>query len=138
MFAKTIILLFASSLLTCALSSDVAAQRVELRARLVRAGAEPVASGNARYEQRSDRIRFSAEAEDLRTTTRINVFVNRAFVGSAATNAFGTADLNLDSRDGQKVPRMADGDTVTVFDQNGALILRGVLRSRRIGGRSGN
>ena len=97
-----------------------------LEVNLTSTSADPLASGKAKFEERSDRTRFSTEAEDVTASGPLTVKVNGSMVGSMNVVA-GVGDLNLDTRDGQSVPAMNVGDTVEVFDAAGVLILSGTL-----------
>ena len=102
----------------------------ELEARLTSTSADPLASGKAKFEQRSDRTRFSAEVEDISTDgTGFTVTVNGSTVGTLNVVG-GIGDLNLDTRDGQTVPDMSAGDTVEVTGPDGTLILTGTLQPK--------
>jgi hypothetical protein len=106
------------------------AQRERFRGELRGTTAEPLAGGKASWEMRPDRVRFSCECEDLAVASEIFVFVEGDFVGSAVVDAFGVADLNLDSRLGDTVPPMEALDHVDVYDEQGTWIMYGTLRNR--------
>lgn len=102
--------------------------RTRLESRLTATSAEPLASGKAKFEMRDDRVRFSTEVQDVAVAQQIEVVVAGMSLGTVAIDALGGADLNLDSRDGDTVPVLQDGDLVEVFDTNGnILILSGTL-----------
>ena len=102
--------------------------RTRLESRLTATSAEPLDSGKAKFEMRDDRVRFSTEVEDVAVAQQIEVVVAGMSLGTVAIDALGGADLNLDSRDGDTVPVLQDGDLVEVFDTNGnILILSGTL-----------
>lgn len=105
------------------------AQRIRLEARLVGTAASPLASGRARFELRSDRIRFTTQVEDTVAGTPLAVVLTRGnqsvVVGTVTTNILGQADLNLDSRLGHRVPIMQRGDIVRVLAPNGVVLLAG-------------
>ncbi len=99
----------------------------KLEVRLASTDADPLASGKAKFEMRPDRIRFSTEVEDVESAGEIRVVAGGNDMGTIAI-VDGFADLNLDSRDGDKVPVLEAGDLVEVFNTNGnVLILSGTL-----------
>ncbi len=104
----------------------------KLEARLTStAKGKSLASGKAKFEMRSDRIRLSVEVEDVLATKEVEVFVNGASIGTVAIDAVGGADINLDSRDGDSVPILKAGDLVEVrATSDGALILSGTLEPK--------
>jgi len=89
--------------------------------------ADPLASGNAKWERRADRMKFSTEVEDVRTSGAHEVRINGKRIGDVRV-ANGIGDLNLDSRNGHRVPEMRPGDLVEVFNPKGTLILNGTVR----------
>lgn len=98
-----------------------------LRGRLASTARDPLASGTAKWEKRSDRVKFSTEVEDVSTGGKHMVTVNGLEVGNIiVTNGFG--DLNLDSRLGHKVPLLTIGDKVEVYNPAGERILTGIVR----------
>jgi hypothetical protein len=88
--------------------------RSRMRARL-RPGSAAGAQGKADWEQRSDRMRLSVEGEDLFAYEgqSVDIYIDGAFV-STQTVALGGFDLNLDTRDGDSVPTVANGSICTV------------------------
>ena len=86
-------------------------------------------SGDAKFESRSDRTRFSCEVEDVSGGGTLTVKVDGMTVGTialefdSATGLFG-GDLNLDDRDGDTVPNMVPGDSIDVI-RGTATILSG-------------
>jgi hypothetical protein len=113
-----------------AFASEATAQRIRLEGRLFAAGHEVLASGKAQFEQRGTQFRFSTEAEDLLVTKEIFVFVEGILMGSAPVNSLGIVDLNISGSTKSIRPLMQPGDLVEVFDQDGALILDGILSSK--------
>ncbi len=106
------------------------AGEVKLEGRLRATFADPLASGKAKFEMRSDRTRFSTEVQDVSTAGRGTVHLSRGgavMLHEAITIALGFGDLNRDTRDGDAVPELAAGDLVEVFNADGALILSGLL-----------
>lgn len=98
-----------------------------LNGALLSTSADPLASGNAKWERRADRMKFSAEVEDVRTSGAHEVRINGKRAGDVRV-AGGIGDLNLDTRSGHRVPEMRSGDLVEVFNPAGLLILKGTVR----------
>jgi hypothetical protein len=88
------------------------------------------ASGEAKYERRTDRITFSVDVENMQMDGIGRVVVERGgvavFEGSIDLDD-GSGDLNLDSREGDDVPSLRGGDRVRVEDPAGATGLSGIL-----------
>lgn len=92
--------------------------------------AEPLASGKAKFEMRTNRIRLSVEVEDVFAAAKVEVFVNGASIGTVVIDAAGGADINLDSRDGDSVPVLEAGALVEVRTSGGTVILSGMLEPK--------
>ena len=101
-------------------------QRIELVARLSASGSS--SSGKAKFEQRSDREKFSVEIEDGPDGTTVEIVAGGASF-LLVLDAVGFGDLNLDSRQGDGVPAVSVGDEVVVVTPD-QLILSGVLRQK--------
>lgn len=87
------------------------------------------ASGKAKFESRSDRVRFSTEVEDMSSDGFGTVLVlheGTVILDQPVEIVAGVGDLNLDSRDGDAVPNIVQGDVVQVFF-GGELILTGTF-----------
>ncbi|MEZ4699129.1 MAG: hypothetical protein R2834_02265 [Rhodothermales bacterium] len=109
-------------------NEDPGSWPAELRAPLAATPDGGAAYGDARYELRSDRITFSTEIAQVAFNGIGKVIVKRAgavVLDEAIRVAGGRGDLNLDSRDGDAVPRLRAGDTIQVFSPDGTEILSG-------------
>ena len=115
---------------------------IRLRARLAGPpinGLDP--SGSAEFRQRQTQRRFSAEVEDVNLPqgTVLNVFVDPASVCTGTLLGTITVgpppvrggDLNLDTRNGDSIPRMNAGNIVSVCTAGGRRVLSGSLRRDR-------
>lgn len=124
--------------------------RTKLEVRLDATDIDPLASGKSKWEQRFEedgvtleRQRTSTEVEDLSAEGAYEIIVSRdtteppdgtfdTVISSGEmfvdVDALGFGDLNLDSRDGDSVPDMQDGDLIEVFTPGGELVLSGVLQ----------
>ncbi len=121
-------------------------ERTKLEIRLDATDADPLASGKTKWEERLnedesiERQRTSTEVEDVSTTGAHEVRVSRDTTADGnfdtvissgemfvEVDALGFGDLNLDSRDGDSVPVLQDGDLVEVLDPDSNLILSGTL-----------
>lgn len=127
---KNLILGAVTVAMLSSLTGELSAQRIRLEAKLIPTGVERLASGNARFEMKRNRIRFSTEVEDLMVTEMIEVSVDGRIVGVAPVDKFGFADLNLDSELNDNVPKAQEGSLVEVRDPNGKLLLFGVLQGK--------
>ncbi len=82
--------------------------------------------GKAKFEERSDRTRFSVEIED-QAADAMFVIVLSSSTFSISTNEFGFGDFNLDSRDGDDVPSVEDDDDIDIEDSLGNVVLSGTF-----------
>jgi hypothetical protein len=101
-----------------------AADEVRMRAELSATPAGGLASGHADFRQRASETRLSVEVEDVSVNGNGTVVVKRGaatLLTRSIRIRLGFGDLNLRSG----VPTLAAGDTVEVYDANGALILTG-------------
>jgi hypothetical protein len=105
----------------------------EVRLRTALAGAAIgglTPSGHADYRASDNRSRLNVEVEDvnLPAGTKVSVEVNGATVGTITISAapIRGGELELNTQDGQLVPKLSSGATVTI--RNGeAAILSGAL-----------
>lgn len=100
--------------------------QIRLQAKLKASKENPLASGTAKWEKRTRRLRFSVEVEDVKSSGKHEVRVGGEMVG-AVTVKDGLGDLNLDTEFGSRVPQMKSGQRVEVFNPSGVLILTGTL-----------
>ncbi len=96
-----------------------------------------LASGEAEFESRSDRTRFTAEVEDTAIACdQLHVFhvASSTDLGAMAADGDGNCDLNLDTRGedtvpGDSVPGMAAGDSIEVR-QGATVVVSGTLTAK--------
>ena len=116
--------------------------QTKLIAELTATDADPLASGKAKWEERFDgavleRRRTSTEVEDVATTGDHMVRVTRGnppvavATMTVSVDALGFGDLNLDSRDGDTVEVLAEGDLVEVLNPASDVILTGTLQLKQ-------
>jgi hypothetical protein len=110
---------------------------VKVEAPLGAAAGDPLASGKAKAEQRTDRTRFAIEVEDVSTSGPHAVHISRSGAEIALSpvtldvNALGFGELELNTLDGAtNVPVALTGDLVEVMDPNGNVILSGTLQTK--------
>jgi hypothetical protein len=116
--------------------SGSSSTKVEIR--LTPGSGNPLISGKAKGEQRTDRTRFSLEIEDASTTGTHAVRVTRsgATVDNSAgltinIDSFGVGHLEMNTQDGATlVPVVLAGDLVEVVDGAGNVIVSGALQSK--------
>src|ERR671915_99566 len=82
------------------------------------------ADGHADYRERGNSMRLNVEVEDVSPNTAFTIEVSGNTLGTITTNSFGTAELELNTNDGQVVPRVVSGDVVEIF-QGTQLVLSG-------------
>lgn len=109
----------AGVLITATLPAQAQTGEVRLKASMV-SGA---ASGKAEYRERGNRKRLNVQAEDLPGTTISpqSIFVNGVSIGTMILSACPApatqllcGEMELNSQDGQVVPQVRSGDTVSV------------------------
>ncbi len=122
------------------LSPQVQAQRLEVETRLTNTGIDPLASGHARYREEPGRRDFRTQVEDVRTTTLLIVFaINPDFTAFEVMGALFVdpvtrrGELEINTQDGDQVPRLGDGWWIVVFDlfEPNPLLFFGQLRPRQ-------
>jgi hypothetical protein len=109
------------------LSGGDNSERIRIQARLFATEAGPATKGRARWENRSDRIKFTTELQHVVTSGAHEVKVNGLSVGFVSI-ALGRGELELDTEHGDTVPSMTIGDLVEVFNPTGAVIASGHLQ----------
>ncbi len=107
--------------------SDV--MQIRLQAKLSGSKQNPLASGNAKWEKRARRLKFSVEVEDVKSSGKHEVLVDGITVGTVMVKD-GIGDLNLDTEFGQRVPQMKAGQRVHVLNPSGIIILNGTLSAQ--------
>ncbi len=119
---------------TLGLSSSSSAK---FETRLQPTATDPLASGKAKGEQRTDRTRFSVEVEDVSSAGAHTVRITRDGTPIADSPvsldvaALGTGQLELNTQDGAlNVPVVQAGDIVEVINPSGDVILRGAIASK--------
>ena len=83
-----------------------------------------IADGRADYRERGNSVRLNVEVEDVSPNTTFTVEISGNALGTITTNSFGTAELELNTNDGQVVPKVLRGDLVQIF-QVTELVLSG-------------
>ncbi len=86
-------------------------------------------SGKAKHEADRGRLKASVQVEDLAPRTKITIVICGAST-TITTNAFGFADLNLDSRNGNTVPLCSEEDRDVLVSGAEGLLLQGTLAPR--------
>jgi paraquat-inducible protein B len=84
------------------------------------------ADGRADYRERGNSMRLNVEVEDVSPNTTFTVEISGNTLGTITTNSFGTAKLELNTNDGQVVPKVLRGDLVQIF-QGIELVLSGAF-----------
>ena len=84
------------------------------------------ADGHADYRERGNSMRLNVEVEDVSPNTTFTVEISGNTLGTITTNSLGTAELELNTSDGQIVPKALRGDLVQIF-QGTDLVLSGAF-----------
>src|SRR3712207_6437394 len=82
------------------------------------------ADGRADYRERGSSMRLNVEIEDATPNSTFAVEVSGEPISTITTNSFGIAELELNTNDGQVVPKVLRGDLVQIF-QGSELVLSG-------------
>src|SRR5918996_125698 len=85
---------------------------------------ETAADGRADYRERGNSMRLNVEVEDVSPNSTFTIEISGNTLGTITTNSFGTAELELNTNDGQVVPKILRGDLVQIF-QGTELMLSG-------------
>ena len=83
-----------------------------------------IADGRADYRERGLSMRLNVEVEDLTPNITLAVEISGEPLGTIRTNSFGIGELELNTNDGQVVPKIVGGDLVQIF-QGTQLVLSG-------------
>jgi len=83
-----------------------------------------IADGRADYRERGNSMRLNVEVEDVSPNTTFTIEISGNTLGTITTNSFGTSELELNTNDGQAVPKILRGDLVQIF-QGTELVLSG-------------
>src|SRR5919106_3776066 len=86
--------------------------------------AAAAADGRADYRERGNSMRLNVEVEDVSPNSTFTIEISGNTLGTITTNSFGTAELELNTNDGQVVPKILRGDLVQIF-QGTELVLSG-------------
>jgi hypothetical protein len=82
------------------------------------------ADGRADYRERGNSMRLNVEVEDVLPNSTFTIEISGNTLGTITSNSFGTAELELNTNDGQAVPKILRGDLVQIFQGTG-LVLSG-------------
>src|ERR671918_1303022 len=82
------------------------------------------ADGMADYRERGNSMRLNVEVEDVSPNSTFTIEISGNTLGTITTHSFGTAELELNTNDGQVVPKILRGDLVQIF-QGTELVLSG-------------
>ena len=83
-----------------------------------------LADGRADYRERGSSMRLNVEVEDVPPNSTFTIEVSGNTLGTITTSSFGIAELELNTNDGQVVPKVMRGDLVQIF-QGTELVLSG-------------
>jgi hypothetical protein len=121
----TILAMAALSLLIFGIVQNTSATSSEIR---MLADLNPtsgsIADGRADYRERDNSMRLNVEVEDVSPNSTFTVEVSGESIGTITTSSFGTGELELNTNDGQVVPKILGGDLVEIF-QGAELVLSG-------------
>ena len=82
------------------------------------------ADGRADYRERGSSLRLNVEIEDATPNSTFTIEVSGEPISTITTNSFGISELELNTNDGQVVPKVLRGDLVQIF-QGSELVLSG-------------
>ena len=84
----------------------------------------PAASGNANYRRTGDQRQLEIVVQGVPAGTELEFLSNDVGFASAVANAEGSARVDLDTRDGETVPGIVSGVTITV-ESEGVVVVSG-------------
>ena len=108
------------------------AQRARMRVRLSVVEAAAPARAIVKFEARLNRRKFDVEGQNMSPEVRsVDVLINDALIWTAPVNEFGRFTVDLDTRDGNTIPVVLEGDIVDIFDTDtGAHLFTGQMIPR--------
>jgi plastocyanin len=134
----TILVMAAMSLLTFGIApqnTSATASEIRMLADLnpppSEVGMGATADGRADYRERGNSMRLNVEVEDVSPNTTFTVEISENTLGTITTNSFGTAELELNTNDGQAVPKVLRGDLVEIL-QGPQLVLSGSFNEEEV------
>ena len=83
------------------------------------------ANGKAKFKSQGGERELEIEVEDVRAGTTLVFRFDGAEIGRLVANAFGYANLELNSDRGGSVPMSVAGKTVSIHTTSGAMIVSG-------------
>ncbi|MDQ3851966.1 MAG: plastocyanin/azurin family copper-binding protein [Thermoproteota archaeon] len=83
-----------------------------------------MADGRADYRERGTSMRLNVEVEDVFPNSTFTVEISGEPIGTIRTSSFGIGELELNTNDGQAVPKILGGDLVQIL-QGTQLVLSG-------------
>jgi hypothetical protein len=76
-----------------------------------------IADGRADYRERGNSMRLNVEIEDVSPNSTFTVEISGEPIGTIRTNSFGIGELELNTNDGQVVPKILRGDLIQIFQE---------------------
>jgi hypothetical protein len=106
---------------------EAQAKSGDLKISLQGSNAYPNAKGSAKYRNRGGEQEFQVEVENVKQLAgqKLIVFVSGKKVGTLKINDLGAGRLNLNSTQGDRVPRIESGSKVQVKTGAGVLVVSG-------------
>jgi hypothetical protein len=100
--------------------------RVRLQAQLAPTAADPNAQGDAEFRSDSYDTELKVRVQNSTANDVVNVLLNGKSIGTITLDQYGDGELDLDARNGNTVPTVQAGDTITVTDaEDGTVLLTG-------------
>jgi hypothetical protein len=102
--------------------------RVRLEAQLDPTPADPSAQGDARFESDSYDTELRVRVQSSTANDVVEVLINGVSVGEITLDEYGDGELDLDARNGDKVPTVKAGDVIEIVDaEDGTVLLEGTF-----------
>jgi hypothetical protein len=87
----------------------------------------PGAKGKAQLDSRPGETELEIEVEHIPAGTVVNFFVGGTMVGTATADAFGEAEIELNTKKGDVIPATPAGTTVSAQTAAGHMIVSGTF-----------
>jgi hypothetical protein len=120
------------ALLVAASAQALADNRIRLQAQLNPTPADPSAQGDAEFRSDSYDTELMVEVRNSTAGDVVEVLLNGLSIGQIDLDQYGDGELQLDARNGDKVPTVKAGDVIEVVDaEDGTVLLEGKFAAER-------
>jgi hypothetical protein len=116
------------ALLVAASAQALADNRIRLEAQLDPTPADPFAQGDAKFRSDSYDTQLEVQVQNSTANDVVEVLLNGVSIGEITLDQYGRGQLQLDARNGDKVPTVKAGDVIEIVDaEDGTVLLEGTF-----------